>query len=122
MADGEAWKRPLSEINVARIGRGAYVVELVGDHGFHNADEVGATLRTALVGDSVLLDLSSASLIDSSIIREVVLAARRATLGGHRLRVQVQPGGHVERTFQLMGVDELVALYRSRADALAAEH
>jgi anti-anti-sigma regulatory factor len=109
-----------SEIRVQRIGSGIYVVELIGDHGFQSAADVGATLSTVLVGDSVILDLSRATFIDSTIIREIVFAATRAQRSsGRRLRVQVQAGGPIERTLKMMVIDELVTLCSSRRDALA---
>ena len=110
----------VTEVNVRRIGAGIYVVELVGDHGLHNASEIAATLRTALLGETVVVDLSRASFVDSSAIREILVAGGHANRNGRRLRIQVEPGGHVEKTLQRMLVDVVATLYHSRREALAA--
>jgi anti-anti-sigma regulatory factor len=91
---------PSSEITVGRIGAGIYVVELIGDHGFHNSREIGATLRTLAHRNCCLvLDLSRATSVDSSVIREIVVANDNATGIGQRFRLQVREEGTSSRSF-----------------------
>jgi anti-anti-sigma factor len=112
---------PSSEITVGRIGAGIYVVELVGDHGFHNSREIGATLRTLAHRNCCLvLDLSRATSVDSSVIREIVVANDNATGIGQRFRLQVREEGHIEQVLQLTSLDQVVPVYHSRREALAA--
>jgi anti-anti-sigma factor len=112
---------PSSEITVGRIGAGIYVVELIGDHGFHNSREIGATLRTLAHRNCCLvLDLSRATSVDSSVIREIVVANDNATGIGQRFRLQVREEGHIEQVLQLTSLDQVVPVYHSRREALAA--
>lgn len=112
---------PSSEITVGRIGAGIYVVELIGDHGFHNSREIAATLRTLAHRNCCLvLDLSRATSVDSSVIREIVLANDNAAGIGHRFRVQVREEGHIEQVLRLTSLDRVVPVYHSRREALAA--
>jgi anti-anti-sigma regulatory factor len=67
-----------------------------------------------------VLDLSRATSVDSSVIREIVVANDNATGIGQRFRLQVREEGHIEQVLQLTSLDQVVPVYHSRREALAA--
>jgi anti-sigma B factor antagonist len=80
------------------------------------AEELGAG-STRLV-----LDLSRVTFLDSTAIGVLVGAAMRLREhgGGSLAVVCGEENQHVLRTFDIAGVTTMVALYRSRAEALSA--
>jgi anti-anti-sigma factor len=70
----------------------------------------------------LVLDLSTATFVDSTAIGVLVGAAVRLNdLGGGSLAVVCsEENEHVLRIFEIAGVDGLIALYDSRAEALSA--
>jgi len=67
----------------------------------------------------VLVDLSAATLVDSTFLSELLLLARRLHAAGRRFAVLItQP--NVARTFGLANVTERFAIYHDRELALRA--
>jgi anti-sigma B factor antagonist len=62
----------------------------------------------------VVIDLAGLTFIDSSGLRELVLAARRARRAGYPFTA-VNPSHHIRRLFQLTALDKTI--YVSPADA-----
>jgi anti-sigma B factor antagonist len=84
-----------------------------------SAERVGQELAAALVdGVTVLVaDLSGTAFCDSSGVRVLVRTYRKAEAHGTELRLVV-PSAAVRRVFELMGVDELLAVYRTLGEAM----
>ena len=77
-------------------------------------------LRVLDAGASIiLLDLHEAAFVDSTGIRELVEASTRMRSRGGRVAV-IAPSGRVRRSLELSRVDDLVPVFSTRADALAA--
>jgi len=110
-----------SEIRVVELGDGIAAIELVGDHGFQDARNIRAALSAAARGHAcVVLDLSPATFIDSSVIREIVVASRSAKHDRRRFYVQAPAGRPITRRLRLMHLDRLMPVCHSRVEALAA--
>ena len=91
---------------------GTVVVTLPGEIDLANADRVGADLNAAFgpgVG-VVVADLSGTRFCDSSGIRELVLAHKRAGASNTVFRVVVGPG-EVRRVLEILRLDTVLALY-----------
>jgi anti-sigma B factor antagonist len=67
----------------------------------------------------VVADLTSTVFCDSSGLRSLLRAQRRAAADGAQLRLAVAPGGPVQRVFDLMAIDRLLPVYTSRDQAAA---
>ena len=59
--------------------------------------------------DHVVLDMHNLSFIDSSGLRELVIAARRARRAGYPFRA-VNPSEHIRRLFELTALDKTIAV------------
>jgi anti-sigma B factor antagonist len=67
----------------------------------------------------VVVDLSAVGFIDSTAIGVLVGALKRLQESGGSL-VAVCTNENVESIFELVGLDELISLHRSRDDAISA--
>lgn len=96
----------------SRAAAGTTVVELEGDLDLVSAQAAGDALQAAQgAGSPVVLDLRALRFIDSSGLRVVLEAQRRATPSSGGAGLQVAPGdGDVRRVFELSGVGGLLTL------------
>jgi anti-sigma B factor antagonist len=67
---------------------------------------------------AVVVDLAAVSFMDSSALGALVRGARALEESGRPVRV-VLPRGSARRVFELTNVEHVLAVARSRADALA---
>jgi anti-sigma B factor antagonist len=114
------WK--LGTVTVDHLGREQWVVDVVGEHDLSTVDDLREWLDAIFAtGTSVVVDLSAASFIDASIVSELVRAQRHADRGeDEQLAVVVPAGGFVARMFEMLGLDVVMSVFESRADALQA--
>jgi anti-anti-sigma factor len=107
-------------MSVEHLGRSRWIVELHGEHDLSTVDDLHGRLDAIFAtGTSVVIDLSTASFIDSSILNELVRAQRRVDHNrGEQLAVVAPPGGFAARVFDQVALDALVRVCDSRADAL----
>ena len=99
------------------------VLVLRGEHDLSTAADVRAYVEEALRADGdLLVDLSEAGFIDSSILGVLVAGYRSLTSAERprRLAVVAVPGGSVTRLFDLVSVSDVIPVYPSRAEALSA--
>lgn len=106
------------ELPTVRVGSWALAV-LPAEIDLANAGPVGETVHAMLCdGVSVaIVDMSSTTFCDTSGVRVLVQAHQRAQATGAELRLVV-PAVRVRRVFQLLGVDRVLKLYMSLADAM----
>ncbi len=99
-----------------------HVLAMYGEHDISTAPELRLEIeRIADAGDDVIVDLSEAEFIDSSIVGVLVDGYRRSNDGGRGSFVAVAaPGGPVARLFDLVSISDLIPLYPTRAAALSA--
>lgn len=100
------------------------VVALRGEHDLSTAPAVREELGQAIAADaSIVVDMTETAFIDSSILGVLVEGYRTLISAGQPARafaVAATPGGPVTRLLDLVAVSDLVQVYPTRADALAA--
>jgi len=96
------------------------VVRLPEEIDVTNADQVRGDLQAALDqgAATVIADLSGTMFCDSRGLHALVGAHKRAAAGGVRVLL-VTGAGQVRRLFALTGMDSVIEVYPSVADALA---
>jgi anti-anti-sigma factor len=85
------------------------------------ASQMTSALDSAMAGGVgvVVVDMSATTFCDSAGVKVLVQARQRAkAAGGKELRL-VLPPGKVRRVFELMGVDQLLPVCGTLAEALA---
>jgi anti-anti-sigma factor len=100
------------------------VLELSGEFDFENVPEIERFLRRHLgpfffKGRDLVLDLALVDLVDSAFVGLVVSLVRRLHANRRELLI-TRPEGYVRRTLALVGLPNLVPVYESIDDALAA--
>ena len=91
-------------MNVEQRGQIA-VVQLVGEHDLSTQDQLGGAIDAAVQGDrDVVVDLRSASFIDSSTLQALVSGSRKATEAGKHLMIVIGEERAVVQVFELTGL------------------
>jgi len=107
------------EHRVCRPRDGAVVVELLGEHDLATRDKTDALLSELVDNnDLVVVDVSEASFIDSSILQSMVRAHRRAQERGSRLRVQLGSAAIVQKLFEISDLTNYLDVAHGREEAL----
>lgn len=98
------------------------LVKLPGEIDVTNARAALDRLLPALDGPGlVLADMTGTTFCDSAGLRMLVTARDRARDGGSTLRIIIRPGGSVSRALAILGLDSMLPIYDSVADATAAQ-
>src|SRR3954452_12272858 len=110
----------MPEIRVLRPRPGTAVVECTGEHDIVTARELDSVLEE-LAGENklVVVDISEAEFIDSSIIHCLVKAHRRSRDQQTEFRLQFGSAPVVERALELSGMLNLLDVAKTRDEALA---
>jgi len=96
------------------------LVVLAGEHDLHSADEVQQTFDQSLaVCDHLIVDLSRADLIDSSIIGVLLQAMKNAVELGRKFNVVLGSVPVAERILEVTGVVPLLNVVPTVERALA---
>jgi anti-anti-sigma factor len=112
--------KPLGELVVQRPRPGAVVVECTGELDISNAPELDAVLEElARENDLVVVDISEAEFIDSSIIQCLAKAHRRSRDRRTEFRLQFGTARVVEKALELSGMLEMLEVAETREEALA---
>lgn len=109
-------------INTQRLDESLLVVELEGEHDLSTAPQLQAAIDRVLVnGTAVILDLTGASFIDSSVLRELFRARRRVDGNPRGAFVLVAAAGSAPaRLLDLTNAEHMLSIYPTRQAALAA--
>jgi anti-sigma B factor antagonist len=96
------------------------VVELPAEIDVTNSDQVYAELVAALAPgvDAVVADMMSTVFCDSSGVHAIMHAYETADSRGVALRLAVSQHTSVRRVLQLVGVDRVLPIHESLAEAL----
>jgi anti-sigma B factor antagonist len=98
----------------------AALVVLAGEHDLHSADEVQQTLDQSLAGcDHLIVDLSSADFIDSTIIGVLLQTKKNALERDRKFNVVLGTAPIVERILEVTGVVALLNVVPTVERALA---
>jgi anti-sigma B factor antagonist len=105
-----------------RLDESLWVVELEGEHDLSTVPELEPTLEEIFAtGTTIILDLSTATFIDSSVLGQILCANQRANADPHGAFVVVSPPGSASaRLFDLTTAEGQLSIYPSRETALAA--
>jgi anti-anti-sigma factor len=109
-------------IRVEGDGSAPWVLELQGEHDLSTVAAIHARLAPiADRGEAAVVDLSQVTVIDSAVLTELIASRRgREDGGGARLAIVAPAGGFPARVLGLLQLDQVVAVYESRGDALAS--
>jgi anti-sigma B factor antagonist len=110
------------EIALERTDAGVTVVSITGEHDLSTAPELRRQLRKLVgEGSAIVVDLSKATFVDSSILGVILDARRRAADDGLGFAVAQANGGRaVARVLDVTGLREKLPVHSARADAEAA--
>lgn len=111
---------PPAAIEIAAHSPAVAVVTLRGEHDLHSWSEVTLALANASQRESVLVDLSDCTFLDSTMLTVLLVAAKQLRLRGGELAVAIPAGTQVRRIFEVMNVDTLVTVHESRPAAIAS--
>jgi len=99
----------IAEVVVTRPRAGQAVVGLIGEHDLATR-AVLSELLASLIGendlDLIVVDLSDAEFIDSSVLHNLVVADRLTRERGLRLRVRLGTAESVNRVLEISGLLE----------------
>ena len=110
-----------SEVLVLQAGHRRVVVELRGEHDLATRQELHDLFaRLVEQYDLVVIDLTEAEFIDSTVIGALALADRQARERDSRLRVQLRAEGIVRRALEITGIVDQLDCVLDRDQALAA--
>jgi len=97
------------------------IVTLQGEHDMSSSHVLEGTLKGLVLADCrVIVDLSYAEFVDSSILSTLLASDRLAATCGRRLTLQVATSPTVKRVLQLSGITELLPCEPTREAAIAA--
>jgi len=103
---------------------GVAVVTLRGELDAHDAPELRELFGRAVaeLGDAatpvLVLDLTGVAFLDSTVLGTMIGAVRRLREGGGDMRL-VLPETSARRIFEITGLEQVLSVYGTRADALA---
>jgi anti-anti-sigma factor len=119
MSDAPAFQVPTIEIRSPQ--RDAALVVLAGEHDLYSADEIQQTLDQALaVCDHLIVDLSTADFIDSTIVEVLLRTKKNAIELDRKFNVVLGTAPIVERILEVTGVVPLLNVVPTVERALAA--
>ena len=119
MSDATAFQVPTIEVRSPRPH--AALVVLAGEHDLHSANEVQQTFDQSLaVCDHLIVDLSTAEFIDSTIIGVLMQTRKRAVELDRKFNVVLGTAPVVERILEVTGVVPLLNVVPTVERALVA--
>lgn len=108
-------------IDVRSPQSGAVLIVLGGEHDLHSAERLRQTLDDSLFGnEQLIVDLSSARFIDSTIIGVLIQAMKQAEGRDRKFTVVLGTAPVVERILEVTGVLTILNVVPSVERALAA--
>ena len=110
----------IESVEVTYPRPGTCVIALHGDHDRVTAEQMEGLFSDALaVNDLVVVDVGGADFIDSSFLRNLRVADRRAKEQQKLFRLQMGTALIVRRALEVSGVLERLTAVQNREDALA---
>ena len=79
------------------------------------SDQIGSLLGA---GNDVILDLSEATFIDSSVINVLARASRAADEGGQTMVLQIGTAALVERILEIVSIEQVLPRANDRQEAV----
>jgi anti-sigma B factor antagonist len=112
------------EIASERADSGVAVITFSGEHDLNTAPELRGRLAAAIEDRvPVVVDLSGAAFVDSSILGAMLDARRQAHERGLGFSVALSDGAQpVRRVLEVTGLDSTLPVHPSRAAAIEEAH
>jgi anti-sigma B factor antagonist len=112
----------VGRINVDQTDPAQWIVEILGEHDISTAASLTDTLAGIFAqGTTIVIDLSEATFIDSSILGVLINAQHRADHDENEQLAVVAPhNGIPMRLIRMVAADDVLKLFETRAHALAA--
>jgi anti-anti-sigma factor len=100
-------------------GEGPTTVTMPAEIDVMNADDVYEELFAALASGApvVVADLTATTFCDSAGLRRLVMICRHGANRGIAIRLAVSPRGSVRRVLQVTGLDRMLPVYPTLAEA-----
>jgi anti-anti-sigma factor len=112
-------EHPQGAIRVDRETDDIVAVCLEGDFDLTNASALDHQIRQALDrGHNLVLDLSEATFIDSSVIRVIVTASRSADRREQTVVIQLGTATIVERALEIARIEQVLPRAHNRQEAV----
>ena len=112
---------PRATIEVRSPQPGVALVQLAGEHDLYSGDEVRESLEQSLAHcDHLIVDLSAAEFIDSTIVAVLIQTMKSATELDRKFNVVLGTALAVERILEVTGVIPLLGVVPTVERALAA--
>jgi anti-anti-sigma factor len=112
--------RDIPDLSIERPAERTAVVVLQGDHDISHAKELDMLLASLVAeNELVVVDVSEAEFIDSSVINALVRAKNAAAKGQRTFRVQLGTEAIVARALAVSGVLAFLECVSTREEALA---
>ena len=112
----------VGRIRVDKAGPALWIVELTGEHDLSTATRLEDELTAIFMqGTTLVIDLSSVTFMDSSVLRQLIVAQRRADANDNEELAIVAPrAGFAARLIEMVDVGRMFSLHETRAEALRA--
>lgn len=111
----------MKQVELVRPEEGVSVVVLQGEHDLATKDHVWAVLADEIERNrAVVVDVSQAEFVDSSVMDNLACAHRDAAARGSRLVLQVGGAPIVRRALELSGLMHALDVAHDRAGAINA--
>ena len=110
------------KVDIDRSERGVAIVTLTGEHATYTAEKLGRELEALLEeGCGVVVDLTDATFLDSSVVAVILAARAIAAERGLKFALVMHDhtGPAVRRLFELTGLRSVLTVTSSRDAALA---
>ena len=107
-------------VNVMYPREGLVLVEFRGEHDLATKDEISALLER-LIGENgrVVVDLCSATFVDSSFLSCLLTADKCAAEHNRELRIVVHGNPMITAVLRISGISDHLAVVATRDEALA---
>ena len=111
-----------SNVSVTHLGGDRWVIAVEGEHDLSNISHLEVALNGVFAtGTSIVLDLSDATFIDSSVIHTLLAAHQRAqATPGEQLAIVAPEHSFAGRVIELTGLQPLLPIYPTKPAALRA--
>lgn len=109
----------LPEVGVAWLGEGRVIIALRGEHDLATSEEMRALLDVLVrENELVVIDLSGAEFIDSSVLNNLMRAHRGARERGSTVRLQLGGAAIVRKVLEIGGLLDHLDCVDTREQAL----
>jgi len=111
---------PAFTLTARRVSEGYFLVALTGEWDLYNQPEVDSKLQEAVAAGEqlIVVDLSEATYIDSSVLGALVGARERLKAGGGEVAI-VTADPQMRKIFEITGLDGVFTLHESIDDVPA---